>query len=767
MTRRITVWPALLALVACHPTVQQIGGFTVLQDRDNGVIDITHTQRGDTLAALRFGAGTGSYQLEQAFGSYRFDEVESSIGWAAGFGNFQPFGFDDSLELADVAGEPLGVLFLRPVGDDALELEFLPNDSGADRVALQASCDPHDHFLGLGGHAMDVDHVGQAFPLWVHEPGVGKVTDEDYPDDWSLTGTRHASSYPVPFLLRPHKAHGLALETDARVELDLCASDPDHFTAVAWDGSLTTVLISGDDALDVVQHSSEHTGRIDQPPAWALGAWVDAVGGSDRVREVAATLRDAGASVSAIWTEDWKGFELQTTGYRLSNEWFLDRDLYPDAEDIDAELEAAGYKWLAYFSAFVAEDTVTWDEALDAGVLIQDDQGEPTTFLGVSLKQTSLVDYTHPDAQDWSVAWMRGCLDIGFDGWMADYGEWLPTDAVLHSGEDPMFEHNRYPERWQTTNLAAIEGHDATFFSRSGWMGAQGLSPVVWGGDQRTSFDTDDGFPTVLALGLGLAASGVPVFTHDIAGYNSVGNDPSDKELWFRWAGLGAYSPVMRTHHGAFDEENHQFDRDDETLAYFADLTREHTRLYPYRSGLALEASTRGSPMIRPVSFHYGQDWGRMDAWLLGPALLVAPVLERGATSREVELPGEVDWYDWHSLEQASTGWFDAAMDHTPVFAAAGATVPTFATIPDTLADSDDPALLDLADVDGERVVYLFGGGGPFTEGDGTRYATSGSPAGQGETTAVLTSGTIEVAGVSLTIDGDVERSYTVVVVAP
>jgi alpha-glucosidase len=756
---------SLLLLTACARNSETIGAWQVDLNREIGTIDITHTERGDSLRGLRFGSGTGSYELEQAFGSYRFDEVERELSWSRGFQGTGWFDAVDELVLDDEHGAPIGALTMEFLSDDAIVLRFEPHAIGPDRVALQADCDTDDHFLGLGGHAMDVDHVGQAFPLFVHEPGVGKATDEDYPADWSLTGTRHASSYPVPFLLRPHQAHGLLLNTDARVEVDLCASDSRNFEATAWEGPLELVLISGDGPLDVVQHASEHWGRIQQPPPWGLGAWVDAVGGSERVREVAAVLREAGAAVSAIWTEDWKGFELQTTGYRLSNEWFLDRELYPDAEDIDAELEAAGLKWLAYFSAFVAEDTVTWDEAMDAGVLIQDEAGEPYTFLGVSLKQTSLVDYTHPDADLWSAAWMRDCLEIGFDGWMADYGEWLPTDAVLHDGSDAMLEHNRYPERWQATNLGAIEGYDATFFSRSGWAGAQGLSPVVWGGDQRTSFDSDDGFPTVLALGLGLAASGVPVYTHDIAGYNSVGNDPSDKELWFRWAGLGAYSPIMRTHHGAFDEENHQFDRDEETLAYLAALTQEHARLYPYRSGLAREAAELGSPMVRPVSFHYGEDWGRMDAWLLGSALLVAPVLERGVEGREVDLPSDVAWTDWHSLEPASGGWFDAAMDHTPVFAAAGTTVPTFTTVPDTLAQSSDPELLDLADVDGERTVYLFGGGGPFVEGDGTRYAPSGAPTSGDRVTQTLTAGVIEVAGVSLSIEGEVERSYTVVVV--
>ena len=139
-------------------------------------------------------------------------------------------------------------------------------------------------------------------------------------------------------------------------------------------------------------------------------------------------------------------------------------------------------------------------------------------------------------------------------------------------------------------------------------------------------------------------------------------------------------------------------------------------------------------------------------------------MLERGAAGREVDLPGDVDWYDWHSLAPSAGGWVDASVDHTPVFAAAGTTVPTFATVPDTLATSDDPELLDITDVDGERVVYLFGGGGPFTEGDGTTYAPSGSPTGSGEATETLTSGTIQVAGVNLSIEGPVARRYTVVV---
>ncbi|MFH1466895.1 MAG: TIM-barrel domain-containing protein [Pseudomonadota bacterium] len=752
-----------LLFCACRPSELTVGGFLVTLHRDDGRLDLVHAARGDAVTGLAFATGTGSFSVEEAFGSYRFDDERADLVAATGQERPEVGADAVTLGLLDADGASLGRLTLTPEGPDTLVLDWVPADPGADRVEISADCGSDEHFLGLGGHAMDVDHVGQAFPLWVSEPGVGKVEDEDPPDDWSLTGTRHASSYPVPFLLRPQEADGLLAETWARTQVDLCATDPGRFSLLAWEGPLRLAILSGDGPLEVVQALTARTGRIEAPPAWALGAWADAVGGSQHVREVAATLREAGASVSAIWTEDWKGFQSTPTGYRLSNEWFVDRELYPDAEGVGAELEADGFAWLAYFSPFLAEGTTTWQSAAEAGVLIGDDAGDPCTFLGVTLKDSSVVDLTDPGAEAWALGWMDAARALGFSGWMADYGEWLPTGCPLADG-DPMLEHQRYPERWQRLNAVALPGNDEVFFARSGWNGAQGVAPLVWGGDQRTSFDTDDGLPTVLAQGLGLAASGVPLFTHDIAGYQSVGNDPADRELWYRWTSLGVYTPLMRTHHGAFDEENWHFDEDAETLAFFVDATRAHTRLYPYLSGLAREAAEDGSPAIRPVAFHHGRDWGRMDAWMLGPALLVAPVLERGVSGREVELPSDVAWWTWPGQQPAQSGWFDVALDEIPVFCPEGTTLPLLAEAPDTLRYGAS-GITDLDAVDGERVVILCGGGGGFSEGDGTTYQPRGAPTGSGETTATLQSGTVEVAGLTLEIAGPRVRVYRVVVV--
>jgi alpha-glucosidase len=755
--------PSLLLLAACSgSTTREVGEFEVRAYAD-GTLDITHALYGPVLEEVALLAGEGSADVAMSFGSFLFTNEQRALSSATG----RKFRGRNGFLLLELRGEDgdFGTLLLS--SPDRGQLDLLFTTESGNRKGFSAACDADDHFMGLGGHAMDVDHVGQAFPLWVSEPGIGKEETEEPPENWFSRGTRHAASYPVPWLLRPHRGQGVLLDTGTRIDLDLCARRADRFEAIAWEGdSLPLTVIAEATPLAAVQSLTARTGRPPLPPTWAFGPWNDAVRGSDRVREVAARLRDFGAPSSVIWSEDWKGASETAVGYHLEGEWFADETLYPGIRDLASELEADGFKWFAYFSPFIREGTVSWDEAVEAGVTLKTSEGEPYTFAGAQFTDETMVDLSTREGREWAQARMEAALDLGFDGWMADYAEWLPTDARLISGDDALDVHNLYPEWWQETNVELLARHDMTFFTRSGWTRSSGLSPIVWAGDQRTSFDPDDGFPTVLAMGAGMGASGVGLFTHDVGGYQSVGNPPSTKELWFRWAGLGAFTPILRTHHGAFDTDNWQFDSDDETTEYWAEMPREHARLFPYRYGLAVRAADEGIPAVMPVSFRYGEDWGRKDAWLLGDALLVAPVLEAGATTRDVVLPGGVQWYDYWTQAPVESGTFDAPVDHIPVFAAAGTTLVQLAEAPDTFFDVDaSTGLTDLGDADGARVLTLYGGGGDFVEGDGTAYRVSGSPTGSGEVTETLSSGTLEVAGVSLTIAGEVPRSYRVVVV--
>ena len=113
----------------------------------------------------------------------------------------------------DASGDRVGGIQVVAVGTELLQV--IVAGSG-NRVRWSAACTGDDAFAGLGEQT-DVDHAGEAFPLWVSEPGIGKSDDDETPDDWFLTGTKHATSYPDPFLLRPEPL-GLVVDGAARVE---------------------------------------------------------------------------------------------------------------------------------------------------------------------------------------------------------------------------------------------------------------------------------------------------------------------------------------------------------------------------------------------------------------------------------------------------------------------------------------------------------------------------------------------------------------------
>ena len=149
---------------------------------------------------------------------------------------------------------------------------------------------------------------------------------------------------------------------------------------------------------------------------------------------------------------------------------------------------------------------------------------------------------------------------------------------------------------------------------------------------------------------------------------------------------------------------------------------------------------------------------------MLGSALFVVPVITEGAGSVDVTLPPGPSWTRWPTGELAISGEVAVPWGEIAVFAASGTTVPTWAVAPDTSLDDAGDDLTGPDDVDGARIVYLFGGGGPFTEADGTRYDPEGAPTGPGTVTQTLRTGTVGVAGVAVTIDGPVERAYTFIV---
>jgi alpha-glucosidase len=674
----------------------------------------------------------GRARYEMQYGSWRI--TDNRPVWTEGqrFAWTQSTGPELLGEWRDASGEKVVSVKAVSTGTGELALTFTAADPQTNRLSLAFRCDAADRFLGFGGQADGLDHRGHTVALWTSEPGIGKrMEDDEYPELWFLVGTRHASSFGLPTWVSNRGYLGL-VGSDARSVFEVCSQADDVFRIEVWSDRFTLWLFEGTPAQAVSRATGRVLGRPLRPPPMAFAPWNDAIFGPGEVRQLAALLRAEGIPSSAIWTEDFRGGEDAPTGYRLVEDWAVDRTLYPDVEVLAAELADAGFSWQAYFNTFLVEDTRVFAEALDGGHFVMAPDGGPYLFSGVTFKPTGMADLSRAETREWVKGYLRDALDLGFTGWMADYGEWLPHDAVLASGESALEAHNRYPREWARLNQEVLDerkadGVQRTFFARAGWLGSNLVTPVVWAGDQRTSFQRDDGLFTVIPMGLNLGLAGVNTYAHDIAGYQSATNPTSTKELFFRWTSLGALTPVMRTHHGIDARRNWRLDSDAETLAHYKRWARFHMQLYPYLDAHAAEAEASGVPTMRALPLMFPSDargWTVDDQYFLGGGILVAPVVDEGATSRTVYLPpGE--WVSWDGATRAAGPaevTVAAAVTELPMFLRPGTCIPRLPARVDTLLPAAPP-VVDLDDVKDERSLFVVAGGqSEFAERDGTRY---------------------------------------------
>ena len=173
---------------------------------------------------------------------------------------------------------------------------------------------------------------------------------------------------------------------------------------------------------------------------------------------------------------------------------------------------------------------------------------------------------------------------------------------------------------------------------------------LFWLGDQLVTWDAHDGIKTAL---IGLLSSGLSGFSlnhSDTGGYTAVDNFTPfykrSKELLKRWTEMNAFTAVLRTHEGNVPTANEQVYSDADDLAHFAKFARVYKALAPYRRKLMAEAAATGMPLVRSLFLHYPQDpatYNLTSEFLLGPDLLIVPVLDPGVSSVTAYFP-EPGW---------------------------------------------------------------------------------------------------------------------------
>lgn len=329
----------------------------------------------------------------------------------------------------------------------------------------------------------------------------------------------------------------------------------------------------------------------------------------------------------------------------------------------------------------------------------------------------SFYDAYNPEARRlfWSQM-SEHYLPLGVDAWWMDasepdilsnasleYRKALSTPTCLGSS-------TRYLNTYALVNAQAIyegqrgERPDQRVFllTRSGFAGLQRYSTATWSGDIGTCWED---MKAQIPAGLNFAASGIPYWTQDIGGFcvqrkferAREGSEAMEewRELNARWHQWGVFSPLYRAH-GQYPYRELYNIAPESHPAYASMLfhNRLRYRLMPYIYTLASRTWFDDYTIMRPLVMDFTADPRVLDIsdqFMFGDALMVCPVCEYRARSREVYLPAG-GWYDFRSgayVEGGRTITAAAPYEYSPLYVRAGRIVPMGRDIEYTSQEQD------------------------------------------------------------------------------
>lgn len=631
------------------------------------------------------------------------------------------------IALAFEAGQA-GRVELAAGREDALVLRFVPEVSGEAVAYLRVrpSVAEEERFYGLGEWPDAVEHRGRVRPMQL-EPDLG------------LESASNENHVPVPLLIGT-SGWGVFVKSRRVGLFDVAAARPDkveitYGTAEHSDQGLEVHLFGAAHPLDVTRHYYRLTGDPLLPAPWALGPWIWRDENRDQA-EVEAdieTLRRLDLATSAIWIDRPYATKVNTFDFEPG--------AYPDPRAMIERAHASGLRVALWHTPYLEEGAEPFrSEALEKRFF------PPKT--GSLLNGWSApIDLTNPAAYAFWQENLRRYTELGIEGFKLDYAEDVIPGLAggrnqwrFFDGSDERTGHHDYTLLYHRVYAEILPQTGGFLLCRAARWGDQTRVSVIWPGDMDANFarhreeftDRDGetvtgvgGLPATVIQGLSLGPSGFPFFGADTGGYR---HSPPDRETYIRWFQQTALSTVMQVGDSSsqppwvFTAEN---GRDDATLDLYRTHARLHQRLFPYLWTYAQRLSEDGRPIQRALGLAHpelGEHPG--DLYLLGDALLVAPVVERGAREKRVIFPAG-DWVDVDTGE-IFTGpdvqTVAAPLEKLPLFLKRGGIVPLLRPTIDTVSPASDPEVDSFANRAGPLYLWLADRGeGSFTLYDGTR----------------------------------------------
>ncbi len=543
-----------------------------------------------------------------------------------------------------------------------------------------------EHYYGLGQNQEGfLDHRGHVVRCW-----------HDY-------NAPAGPSVCVPFVIT-NKGYGLVWDNPSKTTIVPGFNEKTKWTSEVGN-RVSFFVIAGDTADEIYAGYKLLTGPTPLLPKAAFGyiQCKQRYASQKEVLDVAQGYRDRHLPAD-VMVVDW-------FYYTKMGQFDFDPKAWPDPAAMNKQLHQMGFEtMISVWPRFVPDDRY-YAELRRKGWLIHKADGTPINGLPYD-RAGSDIDTTNPEAALWFWKILRdNILSKGFDALWADETEPdLPPDgAYFHVGPGTQF-FNIYP----LLHTAAIydgfrkdeAGKRALILSRDAYLGAQRNGTIFWSSDIQPNWDT---FRRQIPTGLDFAASGLTYWSNDTGGWEYLPAehhsahppllDPSDAranvgdyqdypELYTRWFQYAAFLPIFRTHGSRPTNEVWSYGSQAEPI--LEKYLRLRYKLMPYIYSLGYKTWQTGAPFLRALPLDFPDDpkvADLRDEYMFGPAFLVAPVTEQGATSRQVYLPAGTDWYNYWTNERIKGGQtitVAAPIDTLPLFVRAGSIIPQGTVIENT-----------------------------------------------------------------------------------
>lgn len=586
--------------------------------------------------------------------------------------------------------------FLRLTGTLPSEIELLDKkvleDSSGQIFRIRAAfpLTPVDRVVGFGERFHSVDQRGEY---------VDAVVYEEY------KGQGHRTYLPTPFGMVIGSNFGFYVKssTPSRYDVGVTRKDrlimeidiaPEQFNV-----EIQTYV--GKPSVILSQYMSEFE-LPKAPPSWIYKLWASSNEWNTQQRvedEIQAGISN-GIQVGVVVIEAWADESTFTvfrdaqyspndgsTGLRASDIQYLKDGAWPNPQKMIDELHEKDMKLILWQIPVIKEQGAPnsqvgamWKHAIENNLVIKDGAGEPYKVRGFWFRDALMPDLTDEHVRKWWADLHRYLVtDMGVDGFKTDGGEhaW-GSDLHYLDGRSGLEKNNLFPVAYAQTfhELFKSVKKEGVTFSRAGFAGSSSY-PTFWAGDEDSTWDA---YRASVRAGITASASGIFFWGWDIGGFS--GELPTS-ELYLRGTAMATFCPIMQFH----SEFNHhrepsndrspwniaQQSGDQRVIPIFREFINIRTRLIPYLENEGLEAIESGRPLMAGLFFDYADDdeiWSAEYQYMLGRYVLVAPVMQAGATTREVYLP-EGNWIDfWEREVLQGRQWIEieAPLDRIPVF---------------------------------------------------------------------------------------------------